>query len=56
MTPERWQLLKGLLHSVLARQPDERDAFLAEVCGDDEALREDLESLLAHEAQANSFI
>jgi serine/threonine protein kinase/Tol biopolymer transport system component/Tfp pilus assembly protein PilF len=56
VTPERWQHLKGLLHSVLARKPDERVAFLAEVCGDDEALREDLQSLLAHETQANSFI
>lgn len=56
MTPERWQQLKALLHSVLELKPDERAAFLAEECGDDEALREDLQSLLVHEEQASSFI
>jgi len=56
VTPERWQHLKALLHSALERKPDERAAFLAEACGDDEALREDLQSLLVHEEQASSFI
>ncbi|MEK6279919.1 MAG: protein kinase [Acidobacteriota bacterium] len=56
VTPERWQHLKALLHSALERQPDERAAFLAEACGDDEALREDLQSFLVHEEQASSFI
>ncbi|MGI9066148.1 MAG: protein kinase domain-containing protein [Pyrinomonadaceae bacterium] len=56
MTPERWQHLKALLHSALELKPEERAAFLAKACGDDEALREDLQSLLAHEKQADSFI
>jgi serine/threonine protein kinase/Tfp pilus assembly protein PilF len=56
LTPERWQQLKALLDSALERKPDQRAAFLAEACGDDEALREELQSLLAHEAQAISFI
>src|SRR5688572_33156047 len=56
MTPARWQHLKTLLHSALEHKVDERFAFVAEACGDDESLREDLVSLLVHEEQARSFI
>jgi len=33
--------------------PPERDAYLSEACGADEALRREVESLLAHDAQAS---
>ncbi len=56
MTPERWQHVKALLHSALERKADERAAFLVEACGNDVALREDLESLLVREEEASSFI
>ncbi|MFN2624008.1 MAG: protein kinase [Chthoniobacterales bacterium] len=48
MTPERWQQVKNTLASALER-PDEKDraTFVATTCGDDTALRREVESLLA---------
>ena len=37
--PGRWQRIERIYDAVLERDEDERDAFLAEACGDDEALR-----------------
>lgn len=56
MTPERWQQIEKLYHSALGRQPAERAAFLQEACAGDEALRQEVESLLVHQEQAESFI
>ncbi|MEM7052671.1 MAG: serine/threonine-protein kinase [Acidobacteriota bacterium] len=44
---ERWTLLDRLLSEALARPPAERPAFLAEHCGDDDALRAKLEEMLS---------
>ena len=57
MTPERWQEIERLYHAALERDADERAAFLAAACGGDEALRHEVESLLAHlsESQAISL-
>ena len=46
MHPERWRQIEQLYHSVLEREPDGRDAFLAAACGGDEELRGEVESLL----------
>ncbi len=56
MTPERWQQIEKLYHAALECAPDERAAFLAEACAGDEALRHEVESLLAAHDQAGSFI
>ena len=56
MTPERWQQIEELCQQALQLKADERSAFLAEVCGDDPALRQQIESLLAHEEEAKDFI
>ena len=40
----------------MERAPDERAAFLAEVCADDENLRREVESLLLFHGQATGFI
>jgi serine/threonine protein kinase/tetratricopeptide (TPR) repeat protein len=47
MTPERWRDVKAVLHSALERAPNEREAFLAEACANDAALRREVNSLLA---------
>ena len=47
MTLERWEQVKELLHAALKRSPAERAAFLTEACGEDVALRREMESLLA---------
>ncbi len=42
-----WQRIQDVFALVLDSEPDERDATLAHVCADDEALRREVESLLA---------
>ena len=47
----RWPRVKEIFYAALARAPDQRSAFLRDRCGEDDALRGDVESLLeAHEA------
>ncbi len=48
MSPERWRRIEEVYHAALERPPDQRAAFLAEVCGDDDELRREVESLLGH--------
>ncbi len=56
MTPERWRLVDELFQSALDRRPAERDAFLREACAGDEALRREVDSLLAAHDDAGTFI
>ncbi len=56
MTPERWQQIDQLFHSVLERESGERAAFLAQACNGDESLRREVESLIGSHEQAESFI
>jgi serine/threonine protein kinase len=56
MTPERWKQIEQLLDSALEREENQRAAFLKEACAGDEALRREVESLLAQEKQAEDFI
>ena len=48
MNDERWTIVDRLLGAALEREPHERAAFLRDACGDDEALRRDVESLVTH--------
>jgi serine/threonine protein kinase len=52
----RWEQIETLLHSALACAPDKRAAFLDHACGGDAELRNELESLLACSAEAESFL
>ena len=56
MEPSRWQQIEAILQAALDRSPTEREAFLAEACAGDEALRQTVEALLAREASAEFFI
>src|SRR5947207_10403576 len=47
MSPERWLAIQQIVKSALARPVADRDDFLAAVCGEDEALRRDVASLLS---------
>ena len=51
LTPDRLRQIESLVHTALARKPEERAAFLAEACSDDESLRAEVESLLACEGR-----
>jgi Tol biopolymer transport system component len=54
--PDRWQHVERLYHAALARDANERAAFLREACGDDEPLRREIESLLAYASGAEAFL
>ncbi|MEP6820080.1 MAG: protein kinase [bacterium] len=56
MTPERYQQIGEIYHAVLAVDPEERAAFLDRACAGDEALRREVESLIASHEQASNFI
>jgi len=56
MEQERWPRLEELLHEALECAPEQRQAFLNTACGGDADLRRELESLLAQEHQAGSFL
>ena len=56
MTPERWKQIEKIYHAALEVEPKERSAFLDQACAGDAALRQEVESLLAHEQPAESFI
>jgi eukaryotic-like serine/threonine-protein kinase len=54
VTPERWQDVKRVVNSALELAPDERPAYLERACSSDDALRREVESLLAAEDDARS--
>src|SRR5436190_23555450 len=56
MTPERWEQVGKLYQAALALPPDECETFLDDACGDDTAMRREVESLLAAEDVAGSFL
>ena len=56
MKDERWQQVERLYHSVVAKPSEERSDFLAKACAGDEELRREVESLLAYEDRAETFI
>jgi serine/threonine protein kinase/Tol biopolymer transport system component len=56
MEPERWQQIERLYHAALKLAADQRAAFLRQECQDDDALREEVESLLACQSAAADFI
>ncbi len=56
MDSEQWKQLDKLLHAVLERSPEERDAFLRQACAGDERLEREARSLLTLEQQAKSFL
>ena len=56
MRRERWQQIDRLLEAALERDPAEREAFLDQACGSDEALRKEVESLIGYDEQSQSFI
>jgi len=56
MTLERLQQVERVFHAVVAVPVDERAGVMAALCGDDEALRNEVESLLAHTGRAGVFL
>jgi serine/threonine protein kinase/dipeptidyl aminopeptidase/acylaminoacyl peptidase len=51
MTPERWQMVRGILQSAMELRPAERGAFLDRECASDPSLRKDVDDMLAIEGK-----
>ncbi len=51
MTPERWQMVRGILQSVMDLRPADRAAFLDHQCAADPSLRQDVEKMLSVEGK-----
>jgi hypothetical protein len=56
MTPERYLEVGHLYRAALEVESDRRAAFLAQACGGDEALRQEVESLLGYQGQSGGII
>src|SRR5262245_54319826 len=56
MTPERLQQVSRIYHDALACEPHARAAFVRHACGNDEALRVDVETLLAQPVSVGNFL
>jgi predicted ATPase/predicted Ser/Thr protein kinase len=54
-SPERWPRIKELLDAALDRPPGERSAFVEASCAGDDALRRELEELLASYERGRDF-
>ncbi len=56
MTPERYHEVGRVFRAAAEIPPDRRAAFLDAACGDDNSLRQDVESLLVHDSQGAGWI
>jgi eukaryotic-like serine/threonine-protein kinase len=56
MMQERWQQIEQIYHAALEREESQRAAYLHEVCAGDDALRREVESLLAQEKRGDGFL
>src|SRR5271170_1839863 len=56
LEPELWRRIEDLFHRALPLDESGRTEFLDRSCGDDHALRREVESLLTHEKPAEHFI
>ena len=53
---ERWRRIEQLCHDALERPAGERERFLAVACEGDEALRREVDALLAHDDSVDRFL
>jgi Tol biopolymer transport system component/tRNA A-37 threonylcarbamoyl transferase component Bud32 len=56
LLPDQWARVKELFEGALALAPSQRSPFVESACGDDDALRRQVEELLASHEQAKSFL
>src|SRR5277367_727239 len=56
MDAERWQTVERLYHATLECEESRRAAFLTRACGEDEALRREVESLISYGKRSAGFI
>ena len=54
MTSDQWQQIEALFHAAVKFSPAEREAFLAKACAGNDALRREVEALLAADSSDES--
>jgi serine/threonine protein kinase len=54
--PDRWQQIERLYNDAIDCDAADREGFLAQACGDDEALRQEVLSLLGYQRAADQFL
>ena len=54
--PKTWDQVKEILALALEQSPEERTDFIRKACGDDAAIRAEVESLILHHAHADSLL
>ncbi|MBS1807239.1 MAG: protein kinase [Acidobacteria bacterium] len=55
-SPQRWQQVKSIVANALEIEPEERLAYLSSACADDTELRAQVENLLAHHEEDETFL
>jgi serine/threonine protein kinase len=53
---DRWNLIEEIFHGALERPSTDREQYLENVCGDDEELRSEIESLLQGDGDAEDVL
>ena len=56
MTPERWQQVKEIFNSAINYRAEDRGVFISQACSGDDALRSEVESLIASHERTGEFI
>jgi serine/threonine protein kinase len=56
MSPERWRQIEEMFQAAQQRPESQRTQYLREQCGEDVALREEVQSLLARETRAEGLL
>jgi eukaryotic-like serine/threonine-protein kinase len=56
MTMDRWSVIEEIFQSAVERPLSERNAYIAQACGDDAELRVEIESLLASAGNATTAL
>ncbi len=56
MNPETWRQIEAIYHAALDLPDGERQVFLAQTCGSDAALRNQIEALLKAHTKAGGFL
>ncbi len=56
MNRERWQRIREVLEAALEHPPSERIEYLDQACASDRELRREVESLIGHRDEAESFL
>src|SRR5438270_3996832 len=56
MTADRWQAVDAILQAALACAPERREAVVDAACGADDALRREVQSLLAAHTDGDAFL